>query len=251
MDRNVELAPHPTLPRYYGAPDERQQRVNAMFDASAKHYDRVTQLMSFGSGDWYRTQAMLRVGVRAGQAVLDVGSGTGALALAAQNIVGPEGLVLAVDPSEGMLECARAAGVRQVLRAGGEALPLASNSFDWVLMGYALRHVPDLRATFAEYLRVLRPGGRMLLLEWTKPTSAMGASAVRLYLKHVVPAMARVVTGSGAVHELMQYYWDTIEQCVPPSTIVAALSEAGFANAGSHRVMGMFIEYTGEKPRAP
>ena len=248
MKPEAGLAPHPTLPRYYSAPEERQQRVNAMFDASASHYDLVTRMMSFGSGDWYRRQAMVRAGVAAGQRVLDIGAGTGALSLAAQRIVGADGLVLAVDPSPGMLGCARDAGVQRAVLGGGEALPVADGTFDWVVMGYALRHVPDLRLAFGEYLRVLRPGGRLLLLEWTKPASALGSAALRFYLKQVVPAVSGLATRSGSVRELMQYYWDTIEQCVPPATIVGALRDAGFADAGSHRVLGMFIEYSGTRP---
>lgn len=251
MDSDLRLAPHPPLPRYYRAPEERQARVNAMFDATAKHYDRVTRLMSFGSGDWYRRQAMQRAGMTAGDTVLDIGSGTGALALAAQRIVGATGRVVAVDPSGGMLGQARAAGVQNTVQGGGEALPLASQQFDWVVMGYALRHVPDLRAAFAEYLRVLKPGGKVLLLEWTKPTRPFAARALRFYLERVVPTLAGAVTGSGQVRELMQYYWDTIEQCVPPPTIVAALTDAGFVAAGSHRVLGMFIEYSGARAARP
>ena len=101
--------------------------------------------------------------------LLDIACGTGVLAAHAQSIVGVRGFVVGLDPSPGMLREARGRGVLKLVRGVAESLPLESERFDLLSMGYALRHVSDLRATFGEYRRVLRPGGKVLILEISRP----------------------------------------------------------------------------------
>lgn len=239
------VAPHPVLKDYYPDSEQRQGRVDAMFDASAPHYDWIISMMSFGSGRRYRAEAMHRHGLAEGMQVLDVGSGTGVLALIAQDTVGQSGRVIAVDPSEGMLAEARRNGVRETLVATGESMPLEDDRFDLLSMGYALRHVADLQATFAEYRRVLQPGAKVLLLEITRPRNPLGFHLLKFYLRGVVPLLARLVRRSPEAQELMRYYWDTIENCVPPETILEALEAAGFSQVSRHTVLGIFSEYSG------
>jgi len=138
------VAPHPLLKSYYADEPGRKRRVNEMFDSSAPHYDWITGAMSFGTGRWYRGDVLRRHGVTAGTRLLDVGSGTGVIAALAQEMVGPTGVVVAVDPSEGMLAEAKKAGVRDTRVGRGEALPVGDGEFDILTMGYALRHVEDL-----------------------------------------------------------------------------------------------------------
>jgi demethylmenaquinone methyltransferase/2-methoxy-6-polyprenyl-1,4-benzoquinol methylase len=152
--------------------------------------------------------------------------------------------VVALDPSPGMLVQARRRGLDGLVQGNAENLPFADGSFDCVLMGYALRHVADLRQTFAQYRRVLRPGGRVVLLEITRPASRAVALALKLYLRGAVPALARL--GGRQVRELMQYYWDTIEACVEPATILGALGASGFAGARRGVELGIFSEYVAE-----
>jgi demethylmenaquinone methyltransferase/2-methoxy-6-polyprenyl-1,4-benzoquinol methylase len=176
--------------------------------------------------------------------LLDAGSGTGGVAAQAQRIVGGRGLVVALDPSLGMLRQAAGRGVRRRVRGLAESLPFPSQRFDMLSMGYALRHVADLRTTFEEYLRVLEPGGKLLLLEITPPASRLSHSLLKLYLGRLVPLVARFGHGGRASRELMEYYWDTIENCVPPAVILAALAGAGFQRAERHVEMRIFSEYT-------
>jgi demethylmenaquinone methyltransferase / 2-methoxy-6-polyprenyl-1,4-benzoquinol methylase len=202
--------------------------------------------MSLGSGHRYRRQALLRAGLAGGMRALDVGCGTGVLAAHAERIVGAGGAagsVVALDPSLGMLRQAGRRGVARRVRALGEALPFASGRFDFLSMGYALRHVADLRAAFAEYRRVLQPGGKVLLLEITRPEGRLAFRAAKLFLGGLVPRLARLRGGAGP-RRLMEYYWDTIEHCVPPATILAALEEAGFAGAARRVQYGMLSEYS-------
>ena len=242
------LAPHPLLKNYYADEPGRKRRVNEMFDVSAPHYDWITGAMSFGTGRWYRGDALRRYGVTAGTRLLDVGSGTGVIAKLAQDIVGPTGTVVAVDPSEGMLAEARKAGVRDTRVGRGEQLPVGSGEFDILTMGYALRHVEDLLVTFREYKRALRPGGKVLLLEITRPENRFQYGLVKVYLKYIVPAVTRVARRSAEAQKLMRYYWDTIEACVPPADILAALEGAGFTRVKRHVLNGMFSEYSAVKP---
>jgi demethylmenaquinone methyltransferase/2-methoxy-6-polyprenyl-1,4-benzoquinol methylase len=242
------LRPHPVLGAYYPSAEQRRQRVDAMFDNSAPHYDWITKVMSFGSGQWYRRQALQRSGVDAGMRVLDVGAGTGGVSLLAQEIVGANGLVVAHDPSAGMLGEASRQGVRHAVQGLGEQLSYPDNSFDRVTMGYALRHVADLRVLFTEYARVLKPGGKVLLLEITRPEHVVSRGLLRVYLRGIVPLVTRLARRSAPAQELMRYYWDTIEHCVPPATILEAMAAAGLAGPDRRVELGIFSEYSASKP---
>ncbi len=238
------LRPHPLLTRYYADEDARRRRVLSWFDTSAADYDWIGQAMSFGSGSRYRRQALLRAGLAPGMRALDVACGTGAVTTSVQEIVGPELQALGLDPSTGMLLQARGHAMRHLVRGMAEALPFPEGRFDFLSMGYALRHVADLRTTFQEYHRVLAPGGRLLILEITPPRSRLPFFLLELYLGRIVPLMARLGRGGRTSHDLMRYYWDTIESCVAPSVIVAALNEAGFAHVERRVEMAIFSEYT-------
>lgn len=241
------LRPHPILQDYYANETQRRKTVDDLFDTTASNYNAITDIMSFGSGRWYRKQALLRAGCQQGQSILDVGTGTGVIAHLAQQIVGPDGTVMALDPSIGMLGEARSLGVSHSIQGLGETLPFADNSFDLLTMGYALRHVADLHVAFHEYCRVLKPGGKVVLLEISRPQTSLATFFLKLYMKGIVPNIARIGLGSADTKKLMQYYWDTIEACVAPAQIVDALSAVGFESANRHLVMGIFSEYTAIK----
>jgi demethylmenaquinone methyltransferase/2-methoxy-6-polyprenyl-1,4-benzoquinol methylase len=238
------LRPHPPLERYYRSEEERRSRVGTLFNEAASDYDWLNQALSFGSGTWYRRQALLRAGLEPGMHVLDTGSGTGVVAAQAQDIVGTGGRVVALDPSLGMLSHAVKRGVRRRVRAVAETLPFPDGRFDLLSMGYALRHVVDLRTTFQEYRRVLKPGGRVLLMEITPPSSRLAHRLLSFYMGRIAPFLARFGRGGKSSREMMAYYWDTIETCVPPATILQALAEAGFSKPERHVEHGIFSEYT-------
>ncbi|GLS27437.1 class I SAM-dependent methyltransferase [Marinibactrum halimedae] len=244
---NDRIAPHPVLSDYYEDEQSRRKRVDDMFDSSAEHYDWICNVMSFGSGGWYRKQALLRNGLKSGMNILDVGAGTGEVSLLSQEIVGQNGSVIALDPSKGMLTQAKTNGVNVATMGLGEALPFPDDTFDMLTMGFALRHVADLNKTFNEYRRVLKPGGKVLLLEISRPDSAIQTRLLKAYMKGIVPLATRIFRRSADAQELMRYYWDTIEHCVPPNTIVEALQATGWKASKRHAVMGIFSEYTGIK----
>jgi demethylmenaquinone methyltransferase/2-methoxy-6-polyprenyl-1,4-benzoquinol methylase len=243
------LRPHADLTHHYASEQARPAYVRGLFDEAAPHYEWINRLMSFGSGAWYRRRALESAGLLPGDRVLDIASGTGLVARAAASVVGPSGRVLGLDPSRGMLREQRAEPNLRLLQGLGEKLPLASDSFDFVSLGYGLRHIADLNLLFVECVRVLRPGGRLLVLEFGRPRSRVGAFFGRVYLKGLVPAMARLATRSRGAEQVMRYCWDTVDQAVAPEAVVAAIGRAGLTALPTGTVAGVFIEYRGQKPR--
>lgn len=235
--------PHRPLTEFYESPEQRPEYVANLFNRSAEHYDWISSVLSFGTDRHYRRTTLRRSGLREGMRVLDVATGTGLVARAAlQNGVRPEDIV-GLDPSVGMLsENCRTTGIRLV-RGIGEALPFRSESFDFISMGYALRHVESLEALFREFKRVLRPGGVVALLEISRPASGMANAALRAYMNSVLPLVARLRTRQPELPELMRYYWATIEECVPPEEIVSALAASGFSEVERRRFGPILNDY--------
>lgn len=236
-------APHPPLRSYYRSEDDRREWVRECFDRSAADYDRLESILGLGTGSWYRRRALRAAGLGTGMSVLDIGTGTGLLASAAASIVGDPALVVGIDPSARMIEHARVPAGLRLLSGSAEQIPAADNSADFLCMGYALRHIGDLGAAFAEFHRVLRPRALLCILEITLPTGVIHRALLKTWLHGVLPRIAAVVARRNEAPQLMRYYWDTIAACVPPPTILAAIAAAGFTD-GTRRVeLGMFSAY--------
>jgi demethylmenaquinone methyltransferase/2-methoxy-6-polyprenyl-1,4-benzoquinol methylase len=240
--------PLPLLPEYWNRSEDRQQVVNGLFDRSASHYDWICAVMSFGSGPRYRREVLSRAGLAASMSVLDVATGTGQVAREAANLIGSSGRLVGVDPSPAMMRAGRDHCSIPLVQGVAERLPFSSSIFDFVIMGYALRHVADLDETFREYLRVLKPGGRLLLMEITRPASTAGLALMRMYFGSVVPLVARFGTGSRDTARLMRFYWDTIANSVPAETVLAAIGGAGFSAVERAVSRGIFTEYRATRP---
>jgi demethylmenaquinone methyltransferase/2-methoxy-6-polyprenyl-1,4-benzoquinol methylase len=241
-------APHLPLTDYYQTEQDRQAYLRRIFDDTAADYDRIEAMLAWGTGSRYRRQALVRGGLKAGMKVLDVGVGTGLVAAQACLLAGDPALVTGVDPSPGMMAASKLPRA-MVLREGrAECLPFPDNHFDFLSMGYALRHISDLGVAFAEFQRVLKPGGRLCILEITQAKSAPGRWLLKTYMRSVIPLLTRLVTRQKDTPTIWRYYWDSIEACVPPEQVMATLRAAGLVQVRQHLEVGVFSEYQAIKP---
>ena len=241
------LSPHRPLAEFYAAPAARQNFVNDLFDEAAPDYDWVSSMMSFGRDQIYRREALQRAGLTKEMKLLDVASGTGLMVKAALELGVNASNVIGVDPSTGMLAENRKRNPVTLLEGTGEALPCADASFDFVCMGYALRHVEDLGKLFDEFKRVLKPDGQILILEITRPTNPVALPLIKFYMKQLVPRIGWLRRRNKSTVKLMQYYWATIAECVPPSVIIQALAAGGFKNVKRTVSNGVLSEYVAER----
>lgn len=240
-------APHIPLTDYYQTEQDRQAYLREMFDKTAADYDHIEAIFAWGSGSRYRRQALVRGGLKPGMKVLDVGVGTGLLAAQACILTGSAALVTGVDPSPGMMAAAKLPEAMVLIEGRAESLPFPDNHFDFLSMGYALRHISDLAVAFAEFERVLKPGGRLCLLEITPAQNRFGRWLLKTYMRHVLPLVTRFVSRQKDTATIWRYHWDSIEACVPSEQVLATLSAAGLTQVKRHLELGVFSEYQAVK----
>lgn len=232
------------LPDPRSGPEKDAGLVQSMFDRVAPRYDLANSVFSLGQDRHWRRVAVAAVDPRPGEVIVDVAAGTGALAhqLAAaglQRSGWPPTRVVALDFSWNMLHtgalrqegtAARPGpyGVSSAVRwcnADGTRLPFADASVDAVTIAFGLRNLPDPRAGLAEFARVLRPGGRVAVLEFSRPTWAPFRHVYNRYLLGAVPAAARVLTSDPAAYT---YLAQSIQRWPDQHALAAWLTEAGF-----------------------
>lgn len=206
--------------------------VARVFDGVADRYDLMNDLMSFGAHRLWKRMLLLRSGVRSGDAVLDVAAGSGDLAALFAPRVGDRGHVVLVDINEAMLErgrqrlCDRGlTGNVDYVRADAENLPFRERSFDCVSIGFGLRNVTRIDRALASMYRVLRPGGRLLILEFSKPTGSALNKLYDLYSFSVLPRLGRVVADN---EDAYRYLAESIRRHPPQPRLGGMLEAAGF-----------------------
>jgi demethylmenaquinone methyltransferase/2-methoxy-6-polyprenyl-1,4-benzoquinol methylase len=209
--------------------DEKTRAVRAMFDAIAGRYEMVNKMMTFGLDARWRRRAVADLRLPADSLVLDVAAGTGDFTRELER----QGCrAIATDLSYGMLHAGRAMPRR--VQADASALPFRSGGFDGLTCGYALRNFTDLSATFDEMARVLRPGGRLSLLEVAEPERGLLRAGFRIWFRRVVPFIGSLVSDRAAYHYLPR----STAYLPPTREIVAMLNASGFTAVNHRRVMG-------------
>jgi demethylmenaquinone methyltransferase/2-methoxy-6-polyprenyl-1,4-benzoquinol methylase len=176
-----------------------------MFASIAGRYDRANTILSGGIHHRWRRRAVRRSGVQSGDAVLDCATGTGDLAIAFRRAVGPTGRVVGTDFSPEMLELARAKAPDIAFGpADVMSLPYADGMFDIASIAFGIRNVAQPRRAIAEMARVVRPGGRVVVLEFGQPRSRLFRSLYDLYRKRILPILGGAVTGQRAAYEYLE-----------------------------------------------
>lgn len=227
------------------SPEEKSRRVGQVFDSVASRYDLMNDLMSFGTHRLWKRFALNLTGVRAGDRVLDLASGTGDLAARLAERVGPRGRVIASDINYSMLAEGRRrlidrglAGPIDYLLADAEALPFADGCFDCVTIGFGLRNVSRKDRALEEMLRVLRPGGRAVILEFSHPVAPGLKPVYDLYSFGMLPLMGRVVAGDAASY---RYLAESIRMHPDQDTLREMMRQAGFERCEYFNLSGGIV----------
>jgi demethylmenaquinone methyltransferase/2-methoxy-6-polyprenyl-1,4-benzoquinol methylase len=225
--------------------DQKANLVRGVFDSVASRYDLMNDLMSFGVHRLWKRLAIELAGVRPGQRVLDLASGTGDLADRFADLVGPEGFVLMSDINAAMLGVgrdrmvdkghARNIGYAQI---NAESLPVADDTFDLVTIAFGLRNVTDKQKALEAMYRALKPGGRALVLEFSKPTSQPLQRLYDMYSFHVLPRMGDLVTNDA---ESYRYLAESIRMHPDQETLKGMMEQAGFERCDVRNLTGGIV----------
>ena len=219
---------------------EKGRLVSGVFDSVARRYDLMNDLMSFGAHRAWKRFAAAVAGVRPGQRVLDLAGGTGDVALRVRKRLDGRGELVVADVNWAMLRRARArlldAGVAApgCVRCDAENLPFADDRFDCVLMAFGLRNVTRKDAAMASVHRVLKPGGRFVVLDFSKPSPALRA-AYDWYSFRVIPTLGRVVAGD---EDSYRYLVESIRRHPDQRELGARLARAGFVGCRCFNLTG-------------
>ncbi len=217
-----------TLP----ADTEKAAMVEAMFDRISPRYDLMNRLMTFGIDRRWRRRAISALALRPGSRLLDLACGTGDLAREARQL---GARVVGIDFSAGMLREARDRGLGFALvRANALALPLAARSCDAIVSGFALRNFTNLERVFAESARVLKPGGRIALLEVDSPQSVLLRLGHRIYFHNLLPILGRLI----ADRDAYSYLPSSTAYLPGEAELFAMLRAAGFEQLTKQRLLG-------------
>jgi demethylmenaquinone methyltransferase/2-methoxy-6-polyprenyl-1,4-benzoquinol methylase len=224
---------------------QKAERVRAVFSSVAGKYDLMNDLMSFGAHRLWKHFTLSLTGLKAGQRALDVAGGTGDLARGLARQVGKTGRVVLSDINLGML-CAGLdrlidagfAGNVECVLADAERLPCADDSFDCVTIGFGLRNVTDKAAALRSMHRVLKPGGQLLVLEFSTPVAPGLKPIYDAYSFGVLPRLGEWVAKDAASY---RYLAESIRMHPDQETLLAMLNEAGFGQTRYHNLTGGIV----------
>ena len=227
------------------ANSEKAGRVREVFDSVASRYDLMNDLMSMGVHRLWKRFALAQTGLRPGQQALDVAGGTGDLSIGMARQVGREGQVALTDINENMLGEGRGrlvdAGIVGNVRcavADAEKLPFPDREFDCVMIGFGLRNVTDKPAALAEMFRVLRPGGQLLVLEFSHPVAPGLKPVYDAYSFGVLLLMGKLVAGDS---DSYRYLAESIRMHPKQDELKALFEEAGFEQCRYHNLTGGIV----------
>ena len=224
--------------------EEKAQRVRSVFDSVATDYDLMNDVMSLGIHRLWKRLAIGMANIRPGQQVLDLAGGTGDLVLMIAPRVGPQGRVVLSDINNAMIRTGRArlldrgiAGNVEYVQADAERLPFPDNSFDCITMAFGLRNVTHKQAALDAMYRVLKPGGRLLILEFSRP-AALLKPAYDFYSFSRLPRLGQLIARDAASY---RYLAESIRMHPDQKTLVGMLESAGFEGCDFHNLTGGIV----------
>jgi demethylmenaquinone methyltransferase/2-methoxy-6-polyprenyl-1,4-benzoquinol methylase len=224
--------------------DEKASRVRAVFDSVAGDYDLMNDVMSLGIHRFWKRMTVNMANIRPGQRILDLAGGTGDLTRLLAPRTGQQGTVVLSDINRSMLQTGRGrlldsgiTGNVAYLQADAQQLPFADSSFDCILMAFGLRNVTDKQRALASMYRVLRPGGRLLILEFSRP-AALLRPAYDFYSFNVLPRLGRMIAKDEASY---RYLAESIRMHPDQETLLGILQAAGFEDCDYHNLSGGIV----------
>ena len=231
---------------------EKEQRVGQVFRSVASRYDIMNDVMSLGTHRLIKRFTIELSALRSGHKVLDLAGGTGDFSIRFSSIVGEAGQVVLADINEAMLKVGRDRIIDKGIsnnvdfaQANAEELPFADNTFDCVCIAYGLRNVTDKDAALASMRRVLKPGGRVLVLEFSKPKNELLGKAYDAYSK-LWPVAGKLITGDA---DSYRYLVESIRMHPDQETLKAMMENSGLENCKYQNVMdGICAIHIGFKP---
>ena len=232
---------------------EKERLVAGVFHSVASRYDIMNDLMSLGIHRLWKRFTIELSAARPGHWVLDIAGGTGDLARQFASIVGRSGRVVLADINDSMLRVGRdrlldqgVVGNLEFVQANAECLPFPDNTFDCITIAFGLRNVTDKDAALRSMCRVLKPGGRLLVLEFSKTHNPLLTKAYDAYSFSLLPMMGKMVTGDSQSY---QYLAESIRMHPDQETLAEMMREAGFANTNYHNMTGGIVAvHKGVKP---
>lgn len=225
--------------------EEKAGRVREVFDSVASRYDLMNDLMSGGMHRLWKRFTIELSSVRPGQTVLDIAGGTGDLAAKFSQRVGPDGHVILADINAAMLSVGRdrlidkgALNNISVSQADAQFLPYADNSIDCITIAFGLRNVTDKALALRSMHRVLKPGGRLLVLEFSKPTSPLLSQVYDAYSFSALPFMGKLITDDA---DSYRYLAESIRKHPDQETLLEMVEDAGFVDCKYHNMTGGIV----------
>ena len=224
---------------------EKQHRVAGVFDSVADNYDLMNDVMSFGVHRLWKRFAVEQTGARRGQSILDLAGGTGDLAARLSRLVGPQGEVVVGDINASMLNAGRKrlldrgiTGNVRFVQANAEKLPFPDNSFDCITIAFGLRNVTDKQKALESMYRTLKPGGRVLVLEFSKPMVPGLKQAYDLYSFRILPLMGRLIAKDEGSY---RYLAESIRMHPGQEELKGMMQEAGFEDCDYFNLSGGIV----------
>ena len=223
---------------------EKARHVREVFDSVADNYDLMNDVMSLGTHRLWKRFAIGMAGVKPGEQVLDLAGGTGDLTSLMAPVVGSDGHIVLSDINAAMLRNGRGhlldrgiSGNVTFAQANAERLPFPDNSFDLVTMAFGLRNVTDKQRALEAIYRVLRPGGRLLVLEFSRPVAAL-KPAYDFYSFNILPKLGRLIAKD---EDSYRYLAESIRMHPDQQTLKGMLEQAGFERCDFHNLSGGIV----------